>query len=900
MNTKNRTVITVSIVLLALTGFFLAQGISQQTTALEENLLKEERHIDTIVDSILRYSLVPYILRIQHIEVAHPEIIEAFANRNREHLYTTTSHEYQLLQQENEYFHAFDFTLPDGTVFLRVQRPDLHGDNITESRKIIQHVQRTQKTAAGFDVGKHGAIYWIAHPLFVKGKYIGTMEFGISAKQLTDAIRKRLQNEVTIAIYAGEWQKAILVQENTLKIGSYYLMTNGKSLYKKFPADVDFNKNHQRVVLNDVTNLIHSRADLNDYSGTSIGKIIVLQDISRKLADKRNFIIKSLLIASVLAGTALIIIYLTIHRLVGKLEQYAEENRRAKEELQETHSALELRIDARTSQLAEANTILQQEITERSRAEKQNLEQQEFLKNIIESLTNPFYVIDAETYEINLANKAAYALTDRPHKGLTCHAMTHNQETPCTGDEHVCALDEVKRTKRPVRVEHIHCDTSGDGHYFEIYAYPIFDRDGNVKQIIEYNVDITERKESEQEKNKIWAQLLQSQKMEAVGKLASGVAHDFNNILTSIIGNVQLATLKSEETTMPGIQSHLDQIAKSANRAVDLVRQLLLFSRKQTTDNEYPPTDINAAIQNTLTMLKRLIGEDITITTNLATDIGMVRADQGNIEQMLTNLAVNARDAMPNGGEINITTKNITIDEAHEKQLPKAQAGHYVVISFTDNGLGISQEDLPHIFDPFFSTKPEGKGTGLGLSIVYGIAKQHGGWVNAYSELDKGTIFNIYLPQTSALPEEAPTTEPAERERSPLIGDNRLILLIEDEKDVREIALKILGDKGFRILAAEDIASARAIFNKEKNNIDMVFSDIALPDGNGSKLAEEFLAEVPELKILMTSGYPDHRSRLSDVHKQKLHFIQKPYGLEDLENAIQKTLADDEPTQSHG
>ncbi|MDH3394183.1 MAG: hypothetical protein OEL66_09250, partial [Desulfobulbaceae bacterium] len=306
MNTKNRTVITVSIVLLALTGFFLAQGISQQTTALEENLLKEERHIDTIVDSILRYSLVPYILRIQHIEVAHPEIIEAFANRNREHLYTTTSHEYQLLQQENEYFHAFDFTLPDGTVFLRVQRPDLHGDNITESRKIIQHVQRTQKTAAGFDVGKHGAIYWIAHPLFVKGKYIGTMEFGISAKQLTDAIRKRLQNEVTIAIYAGEWQKAILVQENTLKIGSYYLMTNGKSLYKKFPADVDFNKNHQRVVLNDVTNLIHSRADLNDYSGTSIGKIIVLQDISRKLADKRNFIIKSLLIASILAGTALI------------------------------------------------------------------------------------------------------------------------------------------------------------------------------------------------------------------------------------------------------------------------------------------------------------------------------------------------------------------------------------------------------------------------------------------------------------------------------------------------------------------------------------------------------------------------------------------------------------------
>ncbi len=890
MNIKNRTVFTVCIVLFTLSGFFLHQGISQQTIALKDSLNKEEKHIDTIVNAVLRYSLSPYLTRIQHIEEAHPPIIAAFAARNREDLLTQASHEFEVLQQENQYFHALDFTLPDGTVFLRVQQPDLHGDNISESREIISQVGSTKQTAAGFDIGKHGAIYWIAHPLYKDDQYIGIMEFGISAQQLTDAIKKRLHTEVTIAINAEVWQKAVFNQGDVRKVGHYFLATEGKDLYREFPASLDLEQNHQQVTFNNTTNLIHSRSALRNYRGEAIGKIIVLQDISEKLSTKRKFIIHSVLITVTLVGAALLIISLTIHRLVGKLELSVEENHQAKEELQQAHDALELRVDTRTSELAEANTILQQEIQERSLAEERNLEQREFLQNIIESLTNPFYVIDAETHEIVLANHAAYALTTRPKEGLTCHAMTHDRDTPCTGEEHNCALAEVKLSKRPVQVEHIHCDSNGEGSYFEVYAYPIFDRNGNVKQVIEYNVDITERKKNEEEKKKIWAQLLQSQKMEAVGMLAGGVAHDFNNILTAIIGNVQLATLKANTEVAANIRKHLDQIMTSADRASALVRQLLLFSRKNSIVDEYPPTNINKTIKNIREMLNRLIGEDITITLELAADLTMTRADQGNIEQALTNLVVNARDAMPDGGEIIISTKNTFITDNQEKQISKSKSGHYVVLSVTDTGSGINQNDLAHIFDPFFSTKPEGKGTGLGLAIVYGIAKQHGGWVNAYSELKQGTIFNIYLPQTSATNDDKETTTAAQQPTVPLVGNDRLVLLIEDEKDVMEIALKILEDRGFRVLSAENIATARAIFAQEKEHLHLVFSDVALPDGNGVNLAHDFLTEIPQLKILMTSGYPDHRSRRGDIHEQKLRFIQKPYGIEELEQAISDTL----------
>ena len=542
---------------------------------------------------------------------------------------------------------------------------------------------------------------------------------------------------------------------------------------------------------------------------------------------------------------------------------------------------------------AVVNVALQAEISERLLVESQLTEQREFLQSIIESLTHPFYVIDATTYSIVLANAAAYALSKRPCQNLTCYAMTHDRDTPCSGDDHLCALAMVKKRKKPVTVEHIHYDHDGGGRYFEIHAYPLLDADGNVKQVIEYNIDITERRRAEEERKAMWAQLLQSQKMEAVGLLAGGVAHDFNNILTAIIGNVQLAMLKS--AAGHGGNSYLEQILTSSNRAAGLVRQLLLFSRRQADEN-FGPVDLNHATENILPMLQRLIGEDITISVDLAPGIWTINGDGGSIEQLLTNLIVNARDAMPDGGTIVITTKNLGIDQDLGRQIHNARLGDYVALSIADTGNGIAKKDLDRIFDPFYTTKPEGKGTGLGLSIVSGIVAQHDGWVNVYSEPGQGTVFNIYLPAVTGKEGRGEAMDAMaawhDADRGEVAGDGRLVLLIEDEADVRKVAQRMLEAKGFQVMAAADSDTARKIFDREGHNIDLLFSDVTLPDGNGIKLAREFLARTPQLKVLITSGYPDHRSRLELLKERKLRFIQKPYGVMELDRALIATLSE--------
>ncbi|MDH5298601.1 MAG: ATP-binding protein [Desulfobulbaceae bacterium] len=888
MNVKHRTIAAVSIVILTLSGFFLFQGIRQHNGETARLLKEKEHHFATIVDDISRYSFLPYLTRIEHLPEAHPDIVKAFAARDRQLLYKLALDEYRTLRKENAYFHALDFNLPDGTVFLRVQNPELYGDNLLDSREILRHVHKSRQKAAGFDIGKHGAIYWIVQPLLYQGRYLGSMEFGIPARQITDALQKKLSCNVSLIVPTAAWKKANLIKDGFRDFGGYVLLTHDNPIFNQLPGGIDFNRQRQQVLLGNREYLIHTSIALKDFQAHPMGKIILLQDISRELAMKRQFIVRAAIIVALLLAVALAVVYLAINGLVGRLEQCARDSREAREELQNAHHDLEIRVRTRTNELADANAVLQEEISERQQAEKKITEQREFLQNIIESLTNPFYVIDADTHAIVLANQAAYSLTDRPRQNLTCHAMTHDRDQPCTGDEHVCALAVVKKTRQPAMVEHIHTDHQGGPRNYEIYAYPIFDRHGEVKQVIEYNIDITERKKTEEEKKKMWAQLLQSQKMEAVGVLAGGVAHDFNNILTAIIGNVQLAMLKGGEA-VDSIRGHLEQIGQSSNRAAGLVRQLLLFSRRQVIE-DYVPVDFNQTIHNILNMLKRLIGEDVTISVELMPGIWKINADEGNLEQMITNLVVNARDAMPEGGEIVITTKNLGIDEDLEKQITNSRIGRYVLLSIADTGTGIAPGALPKIFEPFFTTKPAGKGTGLGLSIVSGIVEQHGGWINAYSDVGRGTIFNIYLP---AINETLPIKQTEEREehrRQTLTGDHRLVLLLEDENEVREITRRILEERGFKVLAVADIAAARNAFAAERDNIALLFSDVALPDGNGVKLAMEFLTQMPELKVLLTSGYPDHRSRLGIIREKKLRFIQKPYGLAELDQAIRGTL----------
>jgi PAS domain S-box-containing protein len=377
------------------------------------------------------------------------------------------------------------------------------------------------------------------------------------------------------------------------------------------------------------------------------------------------------------------------------------------------------------------------------------------------------------------------------------------------------------------------------------------------------NVSLIEREQAKEE------QLRQSQKMEAVGQLAGGIAHDFNNLLTVITGYSELA-LRDVDSHNP-LHPKLNEIKKAGDRAASLTRQLLAFSRKQILQPKV--LDLNAVIPEMEKMLRRLIGEDIVLNTALDRSLGQVKADPGQIEQIVVNLCVNARDAMPAGGRLTIETSNVSLQQAYRNQQVLIRAGNYVMLSVSDNGCGMDAETQARIFEPFFTTKELGKGTGLGLSTVYGIVKQSEGIVWVYSEVGKGTTFKIYLPRVD---EVAPTADQATPVRSVPRG-HETILVVEDEDIVRALSTEILEKQGYQVLSAPNGREGLRLCREFGGRIDLLITDVVMPQMSGRELAEEFAVVRPETRVLYMSGFTDDAIVRHGVLDDDVFFIQKPF-----------------------
>jgi two-component system, cell cycle sensor histidine kinase and response regulator CckA len=372
--------------------------------------------------------------------------------------------------------------------------------------------------------------------------------------------------------------------------------------------------------------------------------------------------------------------------------------------------------------------------------------------------------------------------------------------------------------------------------------------------------------------------LFHSQRMEAVGRLAGGVAHDFNNLLTAISGYSDL-TLMQLQANDP-LRPYIEEIKKAGERAAALTRQLLAFSRKQVLQPKV--MNLNTLIQDIGKMLPRLIGEDIELHTELAADIWNIRADRGQIEQVILNLVVNARDAMPDGGKLTLQTANLLPDEVEPDVLP----GAYVMLAVIDTGTGISEETKPKIFEPFFTTKEPGKGTGLGLATVYGIVRQSGGHILLYSHIGQGTTFKIYLPQISD------KIEITDRETKSLerVQGGETILLVEDEDMVREIALKTLEMMGYKVLKACNGDEAILVFEQYKENIQLLLTDVVMPGMNGRVLADRLSAARPEMEILFMSGYTDDAIIRKGALEKGTNFLGKPFTPDQLTCKVREVL----------
>lgn len=395
-------------------------------------------------------------------------------------------------------------------------------------------------------------------------------------------------------------------------------------------------------------------------------------------------------------------------------------------------------------------------------------------------------------------------------------------------------------------------------------------------------IDITEKKKTEEEKERLEEELRQSQKMEAIGRLAGGVAHDFNNLLTGITGNISMALLDLEENT-PLAQTLLE-INAISKRAANLTRQLLAFSSKQILEPKV--VNLNNRINDLNKMLARIIGEDIKLKTELDENLGQIRVDPGQVEQIIVNLSVNARDAMPKGGTLILKTENAIISGDEMKSLNDLKPGDYVKFSVVDDGQGIDEETLAKIFEPFFTTKPKGKGTGLGLSTVYGIVKQQNGHIEVESEPEKGTTFQIYFPQVDQKPydyskEELPKGMPKGSET---------VLLAEDEDIVREMTGAILIRLGYKVIETSNGDEALKAFSKHKEQIDLLLTDVVMPGMSGPELAKQLNKQKPLLKILFTSGYTNDKIIHHGVKDETVSFIGKPYTPQELAHKVREVL----------
>ncbi len=418
-----------------------------------------------------------------------------------------------------------------------------------------------------------------------------------------------------------------------------------------------------------------------------------------------------------------------------------------------------------------------------------------------------------------------------------------------------------------------------DGKICQVDFRSTFLKDGRAVIVFR---DITERKRAEEEMKSLQEQLRQSQKMEAIGRLAGGIAHDFNNLLTVIKGYSQLSLVELKENTP--LRGNIEHIHTATDRAADLVRQLLAFSRRQIL--EMKVWDLNTILTNLKNMLRRLIGEDIELTTILAEDLGRVKTDLGWIEQAIMNLVVNARDAMPSGGKLTIETGNVILDEAHVSHRVGVKPGHFVMLSVSDTGVGMTPEVRERLFEPFFSTKEKDKGTGLGLSTVYGIVKQSDGDIWVYSEPGKGSTFKIYLPRVDGPPEPLREKVPGDE----LLRGTETILLVEDEEEVRKLTVRVLERQGYKVLAAREGDEAFLICKQHQDPIHLMLTDVVMPGMNGQELAERLKPFYPGMKVLYMSGYTDNAIVLHGVLMEGVHYIQKPFTVQALARKVREVL----------
>jgi two-component system cell cycle sensor histidine kinase/response regulator CckA len=529
------------------------------------------------------------------------------------------------------------------------------------------------------------------------------------------------------------------------------------------------------------------------------------------------------------------------------------------------------------------------DITERKQAEEELKTNKAKLSNALEmahlghweyDAANDLFTFNDQFYNIfrtTVEQVGGYTM----HSAEYAHRFIHPDDIHLVGEETRKAIETTDpHFKR--QIEHRILYADGTVGYITVRFFIVKDSHGRTVKTYGVNQDITERKREEKEKEKLQDQLLQSQKMESVGRLAGGVAHDFNNMLGVILGHAEMAMEKVDPTEP--LYGNLEEIRKSANRSTDLTRQLLAFARKQMVSPKV--MDLNETIEGMLKMLRRLIGEDINLAWLPGAYLWPVKMDESQIDQVLANLIVNSRDAITGVGKVTLETQNVYCDEAYCADHAGCVPGDYVLLTVSDDGCGMDKEIQSKLFEPFFTTKEMGKGTGLGLATVYGIVKQNSGFIDVYSEPDEGTTLKIYLPRYIGKIEKARMEGP----QKPVMLGNETILVVEDEPALLELSCSMLEKQGYRVLAAHTPGEAIRLAEEYTEEIHLLITDVVMPEMNGQELAKKMLCLYPNMRRLFMSGYTADIIAHHGVLDEGMHFLQKPFSRKALTTKVGEAL----------
>jgi len=533
--------------------------------------------------------------------------------------------------------------------------------------------------------------------------------------------------------------------------------------------------------------------------------------------------------------------------------------------LKKLHDELELRIEERTADL-------KQEIIERNHTEERLRESETKYRSMMESITDQLYICSPE-FKIEYMNPAMIKRLGRDATGETCHEVLHGLDHKCDW----CIFGEVAKGE----TLETNIISPLDGRHYRITNMPIHHQDGTISKMTIYR-DITLYVEAIAEKNKAQDQLRQAQKMESIGRLAGGVAHDYNNALTAIMGYTELAMADADSNGLS--QDNLNEVLKASKHAKDITRQLLAFASKQTIAPKV--LDLNTNIEVMLKMLRSLIGEDIDLAWFPGKNLWPVKMDPSQIDQILANLCVNAKDAIAGFGKITIETSMVVLDADYCSYHTGFIPGGFVMMAISDNGCGMDKKILDNIFEPFFTTKDIEEGTGLGLSTVYGIVKQNNGFTNVYSEPDIGTTITIYLPRDSGK-----TSEIQEKSTDEIpLGGGETILLVEDDITILKLAHKIFSGLGYKVLAANSSKGAIIMAKEYKNKIHLIVTDVIMPEMYGDELVKRLQSLYPSLKHIFMSGYTANAIAHHGVLDEGVAFIQKPFSQIDLAKIVRRVL----------